>query len=159
MKFISKWGASLLVGALTIAAFQVQAEENRVMFPENLDQLIHYTTVTRGDVTEHMLTTPEAIEAVKNGEPIPHGSHVVLVDYRDGKVHRYFIMQKGAGWGEHYAPETGTGDWQFQWFWGDKSINMDETTSRCVSCHKSREGRQNLYTFNGMHRYEARAGK
>lgn len=130
------------------------AEPNRVTFPENIDDLIHYTTVTRGDVTEHMLTSRDAIEAVKNGQDIPYGTHVVLVDYREGNVHRYFVMQKGEGWGEHYAPETGTEDWQFQWFWGDRSINMDENTSRCQTCHSRREGRQNLYTFNDMRLFE-----
>lgn len=146
--------AALTTGLFTTGITMAGAEPNRVTFPDNLEELIHYTTVTRGEVTEHLLTSREAIDAVKNGETIPNGTHVVLVDYRGGEVHRYFVMQKGEGWGDHYAPETGTGDWQFQWFWGDRSINLDENTSRCQSCHSSREGRQNLYSFNEMRLFE-----
>ena len=73
---------------------QVHAETNRVKFPE-LDQLVHYTTVHRSNVTEHILTTREAMEAVKNGQPVPAGTHFVLADYRDGKIYRYFVMEKG----------------------------------------------------------------
>ncbi|MGE3365382.1 MAG: hypothetical protein AB7I34_18255 [Rhizobiaceae bacterium] len=50
--------------------WQVHAETNRVEFPD-LDELVHYTTVRRGDVMEHIMTTPAAMEAVKNGQPIP----------------------------------------------------------------------------------------
>ena len=101
-------------GGALFAGWQVHAESTRVVFPENIDQLVHYTTVTRGEVTEHMLTSREAIEAVKNGRPVPTGTHVVLADYRDGKIHRYFVMQKGEGWGADFEPRRRTGDWQFQ---------------------------------------------
>lgn len=90
---------ALVSTTVGLVGWQAVAESNRVTFPENIDQLVHYTTVTRGEVTERMLTTPEAIDAVKNGRPIPDGAHFVLADYRDGKIYRYFIMEKGDGWG------------------------------------------------------------
>ncbi len=147
--------ASLIAGAVFVIGWQVQAETNRVRFPENLDQLVHYTTVRRGNVTEHIMTTPEAIEAVKNRQPIPAGSNFVLVDYRDGELYRYFVMEKGEGWGADYDERRRTADWQFQWFWPDKSVNMDENTARCQSCHQSQQGSDYLFTayriprFNG----------
>ena len=98
-------GALLLgLGARTLA------EENRVAFPEDLDALTHFTTVTRGEVTEHMLTSEAAIEAAQNGEPIPYGTQVILADYRDGALYRLFVMEKGEGWGGDYdaAPRTGS---------------------------------------------------
>ena len=144
---------ALAVGALAIG-WQAQAEPNRVEFPENLDALVHYTTVRRGEVTEHIMTTPEAIAAVKNGEPIPNGTHFVLADYRDGEIHRYFVMQKGEGFGAEYDDRRRTGDWQFQWFWGDRSINMDENTARCQSCHSSQEGSDYLYTAYRIPRFD-----
>lgn len=137
---------ALAVGAALLAAWQVQAETNRVKFPENLDQLVHYTTVRRGNVTEHIMTTREAIEAVKNRQPIPAGSHFVLVDYRDDKLYRYFVMEKGEGWAADYDDSRRTGDWQFQWFWPDRSINMSENTARCQSCHRSQQGSEYLHT-------------
>ena len=101
---------------------------------------MHYTTVKRGNVTEHIMTTREAIEAVKNGQPIPDGTHFVLVDHRDGKIYRYFVMEKGDGWGADYDDRRRTGNWQFQWFWPDKTVNMSENTARCQSCHRSQAG-------------------
>lgn len=141
---------AITVFAATVA-LPLLAEPTRVTFPP-LDELEHYTTVTRGDVTEHMLTTRAAIDAVERGEPIPMGTHVVLVDYRDDEVYRYFVMQNGEGWGEETQGRTG--DWQFQWFWPDRSINMDENTARCQSCHQSREGREYLFTYNDLRRFE-----
>ena len=147
-------GASA-IGAVCLVAWQVHAETNRVTFPENLDQLVHYTTVKRGNVTEHILTTREAMEAVKNRQPIPNGTHFVLADHRDGKIYRYFVMQKGDAWGADYDERRRTDDWQFQWFWPDKTVNMSENTNRCQSCHRSQQGSDYLYTgyriprFNG----------
>jgi hypothetical protein len=150
---VSKTKLALIAIAFSAAAvvgIQVHAETNRVQFPENLDDLIHYTTVRRGEVTEHIMTTRAAIDAVKKGQPIPDGTHFVLVDYRDGNVHRYFVMQKGKGWGNDYDEGRRTEDWQFQWFWADKSVNMDENTARCQSCHSSRSGQNFLYTSDAL---------
>jgi hypothetical protein len=154
-KIVGVVGAALVAGAaVLLVGWQAEAEPNRTTFP-NLDNLVHYTTVTRGEVTEHMLTSREAIEAVKRGEPVPDNTHVVLVDYRDGKVFRYFVMEKGEGWGQDFDERRRTGDWQFQWFQPDKkSINMAENTARCQSCHTSRSDRDFLYTYNEMRRFE-----
>ncbi len=147
--------AGLAAAAATTIGWQVHAETNRVEFPD-LEALVHYTTVRRGNVTEHIMTTPEAIEAVKAGQSIPNGTHFVLIDYRDEiELYRYFVMQKGESWGEDYDANRRTADWQFQWFWPDKSVNMDENTARCQSCHRSQEGSDFLFTgyriprFNG----------
>jgi hypothetical protein len=145
--------AALALATITLAAWQVHAEVNRVEFPV-LDGLVHYTTVRRGEVTEHIMTTPEAVAAVKKGEPIPPGTQFVLVDYRDSKVHRYFVMQNGPDWGKDYEDRRRTGDWQFQWFWADKSINMDENTARCQACHNSRADENYLYTFDALKAFD-----
>lgn len=80
--------AALAACAAPLVGWQVHAETARVQFPE-LEALVHYTTVRRGEVTEHIMTTPEAIEAVKQRQPIPHGTHFVLVDYRNDQVFRH----------------------------------------------------------------------
>lgn len=138
--------------AMSLESGQVSAEANRVTFPKALDSLVHYTTVKRGDVTEHMLTTQEALDAVKLGQAIPNGTHVVLVDYRDNKVFRYFVMEKGDGWGTDFAASRRTGDWQFQAFKPDKTLNLSENSARCQSCHQGRADSQFLYTFNDLKR-------
>lgn len=113
------------------------AAENPVAFPP-LDQLVHYATVRRGVSREHMLTNPEALAAIKAGQPVAIGTHVVLVDYQSDILHRYLVAQK---MGE------GSSEWAYQWFWPDKSIKADENTAQCYSCHRSREDRQFMFTF------------
>jgi hypothetical protein len=145
--------AALVALSVLLVGMQVHAEPTRATMPD-ITKLVHYTTVNRGEVTEHIMTTREAIEAVKSGDPIPNGTHVALVDYRDGKVFRYFIMEKGEGWGQDYDENRRTADWQFQWFKPDGSINMEENTARCQRCHTSRADRDFLYTFNEMRRFD-----
>lgn len=145
---------ALAICATTFTAWEARAEVNRVMFPKNLDQLVHYTTVKRGNSTENILTSREAIDAVKKGQPIPNGTHFVLADYRDGKVFRYFVMEKQAGWGADYEASRRTDDWQFQSFRPDRTVNMSENTARCQSCHDSRKDSQYLYTFNDLRSFK-----
>jgi hypothetical protein len=145
-KLLQIFLATITGGALLLAGLQVHAETNRVQFPNNIDELVHYTTVVRGEVTEHIKTTQAAIDAVKSGQPIPVGTHFVLVDHRNGKVYRYFVMEKGDGWGADYEEGRRTGDWQFQWFWPDKTVNMEENTARCQSCHSSQAESEYLFT-------------
>jgi len=144
------------LGLAGLAALSASAEPNRVTFPtpDHIAALKHYTTVRRGEVTEFMYTSPEALAALKSGKDLPDGTQVILQDWRDGEVYRLFVMEKGAGWGEDYAAAEHTGDWQFQWYWPDGTINSDETTARCRSCHMAREGRSFLYTYNDARRFE-----
>jgi hypothetical protein len=121
-----------------------------VRFPEDLERMIHYATVTRGESTERMLTTQSVLDAIRQGKATPSGSRVVLADFRDGKPYRYFVMEKGEGWGKDYDERRRTADWQFQWFWPDKSLNLKENTARCQSCHQSREDEEYLYTAADM---------
>lgn len=142
-----------LAGLFAIAAW---AEPNKVRYPtqEMLDELIHYTTVTRGNVTEYMYTSPQALAALKAGEDVPDGTQVILQDWREGEVYRLFVMEKGEGFGDAYTDGTRTDDWQFQWYWPTGEINTDENTARCRSCHMSRESRSYMYTYNDARSFE-----
>jgi hypothetical protein len=152
----SKATRGVLIGGLaSMAAFvgwQALAEANRVTFPANIDELEHYTTITRGEV-EEMLTSREAIEAAKSDLPMPDGTHVVIRFHRDGEITRYFVMQKGEGWGADY-PDGRTDDWQFQWFNADRTVNMDENTARCQACHSGRADDQFLFTHDALQAFE-----
>ncbi len=147
--------AMLAAAAVAIPAWQAHAEANRVTFPQ-LDKLVHYTTVKRGNVTEHISTTREAIEAIQKGLPAPDGTHFVLADYRDEKLYRYFVMEKGANWGADFEERRRTGDWQFQWFWPNKKINLQENTARCMSCHSSQKERDYLFTARRLSEFRGK---
>jgi hypothetical protein len=147
---------AMLAGCAVFAvALQARAEANRVTFPK-LDALIHYTTVRRGNVTEHISTTREAIEAIQKGLPVPNGTHFVLADYRDEKIFRYFVMEKGLGWGNDFDERRRTGDWQFQWYWPDQKINLQENTARCMSCHLSQKNQGHLYTAKRLSEFRGK---
>jgi len=137
----------LAVGGL---AGEVRAGGELVRFPENFAEGVHYTTVHRGNIKEEILTSRAAINAVKNGQPLPSGTVITLVDYRGGELFRYVVMEKRAGWGTQYPPEIRNGEWEYQAFDADKSVNKQETLTRCFSCHKSRQRDDFVFTLNEM---------
>ncbi len=49
--------ALVTVGVLQLSAGQLHAEGNRVTFPDDLEKLVHYVTVRRGNATENISTT------------------------------------------------------------------------------------------------------
>lgn len=145
---------ALILSTVTLLAWQVHAESNRVTFPPSLEGLVHYTGRERGDSVTHIMTTQAVIDTVKRGEPVPNGSKFVLVDYRSGKLYRYFVMEKGKDWGAEYDEDRRTGDWQFQWFWPDGKFNTAENTNRCQSCHQGASDNDFLFTHSEMQAFE-----
>lgn len=115
------------------------AAPNSVTFPP-LEQLEHYTTVRRGITREHMLTSREALAAFKAGQPVPTGTHMVLVDYQSDVLTRYLVGQKIG---------DGADQWEYQWFWPDQTVKADENVARCYSCHRSQQSEQFMLTFDG----------
>jgi hypothetical protein len=144
------FGLSPIVGALALIGGYLMlpegtgpapafAEVGTVTFPE-LEKLVHYTTVRRGVTREHMLTNQTALDAIQAAQPVPTGTHVVLVDHQSDVLARYLVAEK-----------TGDGpdDWAYQAFTPERSIKTDdESPARCYSCHQSRQDRQYMFTFS-----------
>jgi len=59
-------------------------------------------------------------------------------------------MEKRAGWGAGYPPDKRNGDWEFQAFNADKSVNHNENLDRCFACHKSQERQDFVFTLDRM---------
>ncbi|MEK3993109.1 cytochrome P460 family protein [Robertmurraya sp. FSL R5-0851] len=125
-----------------------------VQFPENYDKGINYTTVNRGNVREELYTSRDAIEAVQNGQPFPSGTVITLEIYRDEELSEIFVMEKRTGWGEQNPSEMRNGDWLYQEFNGDKSVDYEEDIGRCFSCHANRERDDFVNTLDDMKSYE-----
>jgi hypothetical protein len=142
------------IAMMSLVSPAVLAEPTRATFPDNLDELTHYTTVHRRDITEHIMTSLEAIKAMKADQPAPHGTRFVLVDYRNNEIYRLFVMEKGQGWGQQYADNEPAGDWHFQWYWPDGSIKADEDTARCRNCHNNRNDDGYLFTYDELMDYQ-----
>ncbi len=73
--------AALAAVALTAT---VRAGGDKVVFPENYAKGVLYTTVDRADNKQYreLYSTPEAIAALKAGQPIPSGTVLTLVPTR-----------------------------------------------------------------------------
>jgi len=140
------------VGLAIVTAFcwQARAGGDEVKFPESHADGMHYATVERGNIKEDIFTSRATIEAVKVGQPIPSGTVITLVDYRDGKLFRYVVMEKRTGWGQDYSSAKRNGEWEFQAFNADKSVNTNENLERCFSCHKSQAQQDFVYTLGRM---------
>lgn len=110
-----------------------------VKFPNNYDKGVNYTNVNRGNVREELYTSREAIEAVQNGKPIPVGTVITLEIYRDEELDEIFVMEKRDGWADNNPPDMRNGDWLYQEFNGDKSVDYEEDIGRCFSCHANQE--------------------
>lgn len=143
---------ALALSVAATAAWQAKAGRELVRFPENFTGGVQYATVSRGNLKEEIFTGREAIEAVKNGQPVPSGTVITLVDYRDGKLFRYVVMEKRTGWGLEYPPDVRNGEWEFQAFNSDRSVNENESVGRCFSCHKGQAQNDFVFTLDRMKR-------
>ena len=125
-----------------------------VKLPENYNEGVLYTTVTRGNVKEHLYTSRETIEAVQNGKPIPSGTVITLEIYRDGVLSDIFVLEKRTGWNDLTSPEERNGDWRYQAYTADKSVNNERNLARCISCHATEERDDFVYTYDEMKGFE-----
>ena len=140
----------VLVALGGIEVWQAFAANDRVSFPEGYADGVHFATVNRGNVREEIFAPPAAIEAAKNGHPLPDGTVITMEDYRGGTLYRYVVMEKRAGWGTAYPAETRNGDWEYREFRPDRTPNRGEDGTRCMSCHISQAGKDFVFTYDRM---------
>lgn len=133
---------------------------DKVAFPEDYDKGTLYATVDRYDNKQHreLYATPAAVEAVRKGQPIPSGTVLTLVQYKakldgagnpvkgsDGRFEKgelvaYTVMEKRTGWGTEYKDDIRNGEWEYQVFRPDKSVNDKANLTSCFQCHKPHAG-------------------
>ncbi|WP_162139861.1 cytochrome P460 family protein [Limisalsivibrio acetivorans] len=128
------------------------ADGSLVSFPDDFKEGVLYFTRDRGALTEYLYTTRKAIEAAKADAPFPSGTVITLVEYyRDsGELKRYVVMEKRAGWGSEYPEDIRNGEWEYQAFNPDKTVQKDESLERCFSCHKSMADNDYVFTVDEM---------
>jgi hypothetical protein len=125
-----------------------------VQFPEDYKKGVLYTTVTRGNAYEELFTSRETIEAVQNGEPIPSGTVITLDIYEDGELDRIFVMEKRSDLDPELLDEQHNGEWAFQSFAPNGTVNEEEDLGRCISCHANQERDDFLYKLDEMENYD-----
>jgi hypothetical protein len=164
------FGAFCATAALAVVAFTagVEAGGDLVAFPENYAKGVLYTTVDRADNKQYreLYATPQAIEAVKAGKPIPSGTVLTLVQYqalltaagdpqkdKDGRFIKgpligYTVMEKRDGWGGEYPDDVRNGEWEYQAFKADKTVNDKANLKGCFTCHLQKVGAKDDFVFS-----------
>lgn len=146
------------LGSLTgaVLAWSALAGGDKVAFPEDWANGVLYGTVDRHDNKQYreLWSTPAAVEAIRKGEPIPSGTVLTLIQYKaqldaggnpardaqgrfiKGDLVAYTVMEKRAGWGTEYPDDIRNGEWEYQAFNPDKTVNAKANLTACFQCHK-----------------------
>lgn len=145
--WIRLWVVAAVTGLSVAGAI---AARDNVVFPDRYAEGVHYATVKRGNITEELYTSRAAIDAAKAGQPLPSGTVITMEDYRAGKLFRYIVMEKRTGWGADYPDDKRNGEWEFQSFNPDKSVNRGENLDRCFACHKGQASNDYVFTLERL---------
>jgi hypothetical protein len=162
---------SVAVAAVSAVAVTAKAGGEKVAFPENYAKGVLYTTVDRPDNKQYreLYTSAAAVEAAKKGEPMPDGTVITLVQYAaklgpDGSPEKdangrfiktniiaYTVMEKRKGWGAEYPDNVRNGEWEYQAFKADKTVNAGAKLTACFECHKPLAARQDfVFSYDKM---------
>jgi plastocyanin len=151
---------ALAACAAALAASAQAPGPNKVAFPEGYDKGVMYGTVDRHDIKQYreLWASKAAVDAVKAGKPVPHGTVLTLVQYKarvddkgavlrdangrfqKGDLVAYTVMEKRAGFGADYPADIRNGDWEYQVYNAEKKVNDKANLKSCFQCHKPHEG-------------------
>ncbi len=159
--------AALTTVSLTVA---VRAGGDKVKFPDTYAKGVLYTTVDRPDNKQfrELYAPKQAIDAVKAGQPVPSGTVLTMVNYKaklnaagepekdaNGRFIKdalaaYVVMEKRTGWGSEYPADMRNGEWEYQAFNADKSVNDKANLKACFTCHKPLDKQDFVFSFEKM---------
>jgi len=160
--------AAIAAVSLTVA---VRAGGDKVAFPPDYAKGVLYTTVDRADNKQFReLYAPQAaIDAVKAGKPIPSGTVLTMVNFKaklgaDGNPEKdangrfiktdelagIAVMEKRTGWGAEYPDDVRNGEWEYQAFKADKTVNDKANLKGCFTCHKPLDKQDFVFSFDKM---------
>jgi Cytochrome P460 len=157
------------VAALAVIV-PVRAGGDKVAFPENHAAGVLFTTVDRADNKQfrEFYTSAAALDAAKKGEPLPSGTVITMLQYAakldaqgnpekdangrfiKGNLIGYAVMEKRAGWGAEYPDNVRNGEWEYQAFKADKSVNTAANLGACFNCHKPLDKQDYVYLYDKM---------
>jgi plastocyanin len=137
------------------AGLAVAPGPNKVAFPADWAKGTLYATVDRPDTKQYreFYTTPDVVEQVRAGKPIPDGAVLTLAAYMaqvdaagvplkdangrflKGNLVAVNVQQKKKGWGEDIPVAIRNGDWVYQSFSPAGIPNDKANLSACYQCH------------------------
>lgn len=170
-----KFGKSIAAAAACTSAALISAAAfaggDKVAFPADYDKGVLYTTVDRPDNKQYreLYTSRAALDAVKAGRPTPSGTVITLVQYAakldaqgnpekdaNGRFIKtniigFTVMEKRTGWGTEYPENVRNGEWEYQAFRADKTVNTGANLTACFNCHKPLgEPKDYLFSYDRM---------
>ena len=147
--------AFLMAGFFSTAAV---AGPEKIQFPADYLKGVLYQTLDRHDTKQYreLYAPAEAVEAVRKGRPIPHGTVLTLVQWsvqQDEKgvplkdangrfikkdIIGHTVMEKQKGWGADYPSDwPRNGEWEYAVFTADGRPNPkgNANNKACFTCH------------------------
>ena len=163
---------SPVLGVLASVAIsmQVRAGGDKVAFPENYAKGVLYGTVDRADVKQYreFYATPEAVAALRKGDPLPSGTVLTMVQYNaeldaqgnplkdangrfvKGNLVGFTVMEKRSGWGTEYPADLRNGEWEYQAFTPAKTVNDKANLTACFQCHKPLDKQDFVFSYDKL---------
>lgn len=149
--------SSLLLTAVFVSTGALAGPE-KIKYPSDYLKGVLYQTLDRPDNKQYreLYTTPEALEAVRKGRPIPSGTVLTLVQWSvyqdaqgnplkgpDGRfikntIIAHAVMEKRTGWGKDYPSDwPHNGEWEYAVFTPDGLPNAKANANNkaCFTCH------------------------
>ena len=149
----------LITLSVVLTVLPGSAGPEKIAFPASYKGHVLYATVDRYDNKQYreLYGTPEAVEAVREGKPIPSGAVLTLVQYKaqvdaagtpvkdangrfvKGDMVGVTVMEKRTGWGTEYPADLRNGEWEYAAFSADGKLNDKANYQGCFQCHKPHE--------------------
>ena len=134
------------------------AGPEKIKFPSDYLKGVLYQTLDRPDTKQYreLYASAAAVEAVRKGQPIPHGTVLTLVQWsvqQDEKgnpikdangrfikkdIIGHTVMEKQRGWGADYPSDwPRNGEWEYAVFTPDGQPNPkgNANNKACFTCH------------------------
>lgn len=153
------------------SAFLPNLAKSRVNFPEGYQaSFTKYHTINFPATRQvrHYFANPAAIQAAKQGKPLPDGA-ILLVEvyaarldadkqpvtgadgfYETEKLLFYTAMARGAGWGSEIPEMLRNGDWNYALFSLDKQPLPGVNQAECLACHKPLNKESYVFTLKPL---------
>src|SRR5262245_8726053 len=153
-----------LLGAI-IVTVAVSAGPDNVNFPVNYAKGVLYHTVDRADNKRcrDLFIARYALDEAKSGRPLPSGTVITMINYKaklgaDGQPEKdangrfiktdeiagIAVMEKRTGWGAEYPSDMRNGEWEYQAFKADGTVNDKADLKPCFTCHLQKVPKQDF---------------
>ena len=143
---------------MVCASTAALAGPEKIKFPSDYLKGVLYQTLDRHDTKQYreLYAPAAAVEAVRKGQPIPHGTVLTLVQWsvqQDEKgnplkdasgrlikkdIIGHTVMEKQKGWGADYPSDwPRNGEWEYAVFTADGQPNpkANANNKACFTCH------------------------